>query len=78
MEDEIGTAYNMQGIKRNSFKVLMSNAEGKLPTRRRMHVSENNIKRDPENINLTGARDIYLLYKIQVGSGTHPAFIQWL
>jgi hypothetical protein len=77
MEDEIGRACNTQEIKRNLFKLLFVNTEGKISLRRHMHILENNIKMDPKDIIPTDARDIYLLYKVQTGSGTHPP-IQWL
>lgn len=77
MEDEIGKACNTQEIKINAFKILIGNTEGKIPSRRHMQMLDNSIARLLKDVIPTGARDIYLLYKVQTGSGTHPP-IQWL
>lgn len=72
MEDQIGGACDTQEIKIDPLKILIANTKGNIPSRRHLHILENSITRVLKDVIPTGARDIYLLYKVQTGSGAHP------
>jgi hypothetical protein len=54
MEDEMGRACSMNGDKRNAYRILVGNPEGKRPLGRTRRRGVDNIKIDPREIGWDG------------------------